>query len=48
MTEAVLIRHYGGSDVLVFEAAVLGAPVPGEILIRQLVASVNFHDIFER
>lgn len=43
-----MIRQYGGPNVMVLEAAALASPGPGEILIRQSVASVNFHDIYVR
>lgn len=48
MTEALIIRQYGGPDVMVLEDVALATPGPGDLLIRQTVASVNFHDIYVR
>jgi NADPH:quinone reductase len=46
--EALVIRQYGGSEVMVLEPVVVNSVGPGEILIRQSVASVNYHDVYVR
>jgi NADPH:quinone reductase len=47
-SEAMVVRHYGGPEVMVLEPVVVNAIGAREILIRQSVASVNFHDIYVR
>lgn len=47
-SEAIVIRTYGGPDVMQIEAIEVSAPGPGELLVRQHAASVNFHDIYVR
>jgi NADPH2:quinone reductase len=47
-SEAVVIRAYGGPDVMVIEPVAVSDPGPGELLVRQHAASVNFHDIYVR
>jgi NADPH:quinone reductase len=48
MSEALVIRHHGGPEVMVLEAVPVNPAGPGEILIRQSVASVNYHDVYVR
>ena len=45
---AVVIRRYGGPEVLVAEPVDVGAPGPGELKLRQTFVGVNFHDIYVR
>ncbi len=47
-SEAIVIRAYGGPEVMKLEAIEVPEPGPGELLVRQQVASVNFHDIYVR
>ncbi len=47
-SEAIVIRAYGGPDVLKLEPIDVRAPGTGELLVRQHAASVNFHDIYVR
>lgn len=47
-TQAIVIRAYGGPEALVLEEVPLPAPGPGELLVRQTAAGVNFHDIYVR
>jgi NADPH2:quinone reductase len=47
-SEAIVIRAYAGPDVLKLETIAVADPGPGEVLIRQTAASVNFHDIYVR
>ena len=47
-SEAVVIRAYGGPEVMVIEPVEVPQPGPGELLVRQRAASVNFHDIYVR
>lgn len=46
--QAIVIREYGGSDVLVCEDVELGDPGPNEIRIRQTDIGVNYHDVYVR
>lgn len=48
MENALLVRSYGGPEVLLYEPVVVGAPGPGELKIRQTHVGVNFHDIYVR
>lgn len=47
-SEAIVIRAYGGPDVMKLEPIEVLAPGPAELLVRQHAASVNFHDIYVR
>lgn len=47
-TEAIVIRAYGGPEVMRVETVDLPAPGPGQVLVRQSAVSVNFHDIYVR
>lgn len=47
-SEAIVIHQAGGPDAMVLESIVVSDPGPGQLLIRQHAASVNFHDIYVR
>ena len=47
-SEAIVLRQPGGPEALVLEPVEVAAPGPGQLLIRQSAASVNFHDIYVR
>ncbi len=47
-SEAIVLRQPGGPEALVLEAITVDPPGPGQLLIRQSAASVNFHDIYVR
>jgi NADPH2:quinone reductase len=47
-SEAIVIRAYGGPEVMKLEVVEVPSPGPGELLVRQHAASVNFHDIYVR
>jgi len=47
-SEAIIIRAYGGPDVMGIELVEVPQPGPGELMVRQHAASVNFHDIYVR
>lgn len=47
-SEAIVIRQYGGPEVMALEGIDLPAPEPGQILLRQEAVSVNFHDVYVR
>ncbi|EGD60224.1 Alcohol dehydrogenase zinc-binding domain protein [Novosphingobium nitrogenifigens DSM 19370] len=47
-SEAIVLRQPGGPEALVLESVTVPAPGPGQILVRQSAASVNFHDIYVR
>jgi len=44
----ILIEEAGSPDVLIARDATLATPGPGELLVRQTYAGVNFHDIYVR
>ena len=48
MPQAIVIRDYGASDVLVLERVDVPAPGVGELRLRQTAIGVNFHDIYVR
>ena len=48
MASAIVIRAYGGSDVLVCEDTDSSAPAAGQLRIRQTGIGVNFHDVYVR
>ena len=48
MPKAIVVREYGGSDVLKVEDVSVESPGPNEILIRQTAIGVHFHDIYVR
>jgi NADPH:quinone reductase len=48
VAEAIVLREYGGPEVLRSESIEVGRPGPGELRIRQTAVGVNFHDIYVR
>ena len=48
MTKAVVIRAYGGPEVLQIEDVAVGQPAAGELRVRQIAIGVNFHDCYVR
>lgn len=48
MSQAIVIREYGASDVLMPEGVQVPAPGAGELRLRQSAIGVNFHDIYVR
>ena len=47
-SKAIVIREYGGPEVLVAEDLVVGEPLGHELLIRQTGIGVNYHDVYVR
>ena len=47
-SEAIVLRVPGGPEALVLEPITVEPPGPGQLLIRQSAASVNFHDVYVR
>ena len=45
MTYAIRLYEHGGPEVLRWERVDVGLPRPGELLVRQMAAGVNFMDI---
>lgn len=45
---AILLREYGGPEVLRLEQVEIGMPAAGDLLIRQTAIGVNFHDCYVR
>lgn len=48
MPKAIVIRTYGGPEVLQLEEVASTAPKPDELLIQQTAVGINFHDIYVR
>jgi len=48
MTYAVRVHKPGGPDALVWEPVTIAEPGPGQLLVRQTYAGVNFIDIYHR
>lgn len=48
MAQAIVIRNYGGSEVLVCEDVEAAEPGVGELRIRQTGIGVNYHDVYVR
>lgn len=48
MTQAILIEHYGGPEVMQLRAVELAEPGPGEVRLRHTRIGVNFHDVYVR
>ena len=48
MTQAIVLREFGGPNALRLEPIELGDPGPGELRIRQTAVGVNFHDVYVR
>lgn len=48
MTKAIRIHEHGGAEVLRWEEVVPGTPGPGQALIRQTAAGLNFIDVYHR
>ena len=48
MATAIVLRTYGGPEVLTSERAEVGRPGRGELRVRQTAIGVNFHDCYVR
>ena len=48
MTGVVRVHQTGGPEVLRFEQVEIGAPGPGQALIRQTAVGLNFIDVYHR
>jgi NADPH:quinone reductase len=48
MAEAILVREYGGPEVLQRTTVDVGEPGEGELRLRQTFVGVNFHDVYVR
>jgi len=48
MSNAIVLRTYGGPEVLRLEEIEVGAPGEGELRLRQTAVGVNFHDCYVR
>ena len=48
MSKAVVIERTGGPDVLEWREAPVGAPRPGEALVRHTAIGLNFIDVYHR
>ena len=48
MTGVVRVHETGGPEVLRFEDVEVGAPGPGQALIRQTAVGLNFIDVYFR
>ncbi|WP_029039878.1 quinone oxidoreductase family protein [Cucumibacter marinus] len=48
MSKSVIIREFGGPEVMQFEEVEIGAPGPGEIQVRHEAIGLNFIDVYHR
>ena len=48
MSNAIVLREYGGPEALRLEPTEVGAPGPEELRIRHTAIGVNFHDAYVR
>jgi len=48
MSRAVVVHRTGGPEVLTIEERQLGAPGPGELLVRNHAIGLNFVDVYQR
>jgi len=48
MVKAVCIHEHGDASVMRFENVTIGAPGPGDVLLRQTAIGLNFIDIYNR
>ena len=48
MSLSIVMREYGGPEVLTAVETETGNPGPGQIRLRQTAVAVNFHDIYVR
>ena len=48
MPHAIRIHQTGGPDVLQWEEIEVGAPGPGQVLLRQTAVGLNFIDVYHR
>jgi len=48
MSHAILLRAYGGPEVLTWEAESVAPPADGEIAVRHTAIGVNFIDTYQR
>lgn len=48
MSSVVRITQSGGPDVMALEQAEVGAPGPGQVLLRQTAVGVNYIDVYHR
>lgn len=48
MSQAILLRQYGGPEVMTLETVAPGAPAPGEVQIRHTAIGVNYIDVYDR
>jgi NADPH2:quinone reductase len=48
MTRAIVLRDFGGPEMLRLESVGVGAPGPGQLRIRHTAIGVNFHDAYVR
>ncbi|MCG6966126.1 MAG: quinone oxidoreductase [Chromatiaceae bacterium] len=48
MTHAIRIHGHGGPEVLRWEEVEVGAPGPGQVLLRQRACGLNYIDVYQR
>lgn len=48
MAQAIMVRSYGGPEVLRAESVEVAEPAAGEIRVRQTAIGVNYHDVYVR
>jgi NADPH2:quinone reductase len=48
MVKAIVVREYGGPDVMKWEDVTLGDPGPGEARVKHASIGINFVDVYNR
>ena len=48
MVKAIVVREYGGPEVMKWEDVTLGDPGPGEARVKHAAIGLNFVDIYNR
>src|SRR3954462_4160846 len=48
MVKAIVVREYGGPEVMHWDDVTLGDPGPGEARVRHAAIGVNFVDVYHR
>jgi NADPH2:quinone reductase len=48
MVKAIVVREYGGPEVMKWEEVTLGDPGPGEARVKHAAVGVNFVDVYNR
>ena len=48
MAKAIVVREYGGAEVMKWEDATIGEPGPGQARVKHAAVGINFVDVYNR